>query len=175
MDLITAAFLVCLQQAVVIPPPPVVHAAEAGETSNVEALLSAGADLLARDANGRTALHAAAASQHKDTLEALVDFTGNQVGKLIPEISKDSQIAVGQSLLVIEQRKRILNAADKNGGTALMLVARSGWTDLASALLIQGADPRIRDKSGRLASDYASAAGHTELADYLRTAERAGN
>ena len=175
MDLIAVAFLVCLQQPVVIPPPLVVRAAEAGETSNVEALLSAGAELLARDANGRTALHAAAANQNKDTFKALVDFTGNQVGKLIPEISKDSQVAVAQCLLAIEQRKRILNAADENGATALMFVARSGWTDLASAVLIQGVDPRIRDKSGRLASDYASAAGHTELANYLRTAERAEN
>jgi serine/threonine-protein phosphatase 6 regulatory ankyrin repeat subunit B len=175
MDLITVAFLVCLQQAVVVPPPPVVRAAEAGETINVEALLSAGADLLARDTNGRTALHAAAANQHEDTFKALLNFTGDQVGKLIPEISKDSQVAVAQGLLAIEQRKRILNAADENGATALMFVARSGWTDLASALLIQGADPRIRDKSGRHASDYASAAGHTELANYLRTAERAEN
>ena len=175
MDLITVAFTVCLQQSVVVPPPPIVRAAEAGETSNVEALLSAGADLLARDANGRTALHAAAANQHEDTFKALVDFTGNQVGKLIPEISKDSQVAVAQSLQAIEQRKRILNAADENGATALMFVALSGWTDLASGLLIQGADPRIPDKSGRLASDYASAAGYTELASYLRTAERAEN
>src|SRR5215475_6271264 len=175
MDLTTLTFLVCLQQAVVVQPPPIVRAAEAGETSNVEALLSAGADLLARDANGRTALHAAATNQHENTFKTLVDFTKNQVGKLIPEISKDSQVAVAQGLLAIEQRKQILNAADENETTALMFVTRSGWTDLASALLIQGTDPRIRDKSGRLASDYASAAGYTELASYLRTAERAEN
>jgi ankyrin repeat protein len=177
LNLIGVGFLICLhlQQAAAASPPPLVRAAEKGEIRNVEKLLSTGVDLLARDANGQTAFHAAAANQHKDTFKALVDFTGNHVGKLIPEITKDSQVAVAQAVLAMEQRKQILNAADGNGATALMLSARNGWKDLTAALVIQGADPRIRDKSGRLASDYAAAAGHTELASYLHAAERIAN
>ena len=51
-----------------------------------------------------------------------------------------------------------VNAITVNGETALMLAASNEKSDLVSYLLQRGADPKIMDKSGKAALDYAKSA-----------------
>jgi len=157
-----------LQNAPVPKSPALIQASVLGDVDRVRALLKSGADLLGRDDHGGTALHAAATGQQQATFVGMLDFVLAPVGALVPEIAKDSQIAVGEAVLALDRRTRILNAVDENGSTALMLVARNGWRDVVTTLVDHGADPTIRDKAGRSAADYAETAGHAELSNYLR-------
>src|SRR5262245_63078628 len=54
------------------PPPPLIKAVSKGDTATVRALLAKGADVQARDANGRTALMYAAENGDPTTVQALL-------------------------------------------------------------------------------------------------------
>jgi hypothetical protein len=49
-----------------------------------------------------------------------------------------------------------IEAADPHGGTALMMAAGYGYTDLARLLLARGANPRRRNEDGETALDLAA-------------------
>ena len=51
-----------------------------------------------------------------------------------------------------------INAVTVNGETALMLAASNEKSDLVAFLLQKGADPKLLDKSGKGALDYARSA-----------------
>jgi ankyrin repeat protein len=51
-----------------------------------------------------------------------------------------------------------VNAVTVNGETALMLAASNAKSDVVIYLLSKGADPKLRDKSGKTALDYAKSA-----------------
>ena len=53
--------------------------------------------------------------------------------------------------------------------TALMQAAAAGRQDVIALLLEFGADPALRDREGRTAADYATEAGHGDLARRLYT------
>jgi len=162
------AIVFYVQAAPTPKAPPLIQAAEQGQTDNVRALLKRGADPSVRDNRGRTALHAAASSQQESTFDELLQFVLGPIHHLVPEIAKDSQAAAAEAVLAIERQNRILNAADENGSTVLMLAARNGWRDVVMSLVSHGADPTSLDKDGRSAADYAEAAGHSDIAKYLR-------
>ena len=48
-----------------------------------------------------------------------------------------------------------VNARDADGNTALMTAAFKGHDDVVEALLAAGAEPRLADKQGRVAADWA--------------------
>jgi ankyrin repeat protein len=53
--------------------------------------------------------------------------------------------------------------------TALMQAAAANRQDAIALLLEFGADPALRDREGRTAADYATEAGHSDLASRLYT------
>jgi hypothetical protein len=53
--------------------------------------------------------------------------------------------------------------------TALMEAASAGHQEAVALLLEFGADPALRDREGRTAADYATEAGHSDLASRLYT------
>jgi len=53
--------------------------------------------------------------------------------------------------------------------TALMQAAAANRQDAIALLLEFGADPALRDREGRTAADYATEAGHADLARRLYT------
>ncbi len=53
--------------------------------------------------------------------------------------------------------------------TAMMQAAAAGRQDAIALLLEYGADPALRDREGRSAADYATEAGHADLARRLYT------
>ena len=80
-------------------------AAQNGDISKVEKLLSKGAEINAKDIDGRTALILATEEGHTDVVKMLI-YKGAEV-----------------------------NAKDKGGGTALMYAASKGYGDIVNMLL----------------------------------------
>lgn len=65
------------------------------------------------------------------------------------------------------KRGHDVNAADKKGVMPLGLAASLGHGEICDLLIESGADPHLVDGNGKSASDYASVAGHRELARRL--------
>jgi ankyrin repeat protein len=63
------------------------------------------------------------------------------------------------------------NDIDDQGQTALHMAAKKGGVPAVRSLLACGADPSIKDKSGRTATDVARGAGKPETEKALRAAE----
>jgi ankyrin repeat protein len=53
-------------------------------------------------------------------------------------------------------------------GTPLQYAAGKGSLDLVKFLVSKGADPWVKDRTGRIALDRALYAGHTDVIDFLR-------
>ena len=98
----------------------------------IQTLLSAGAEVNAKDTDGITALHWAVLAHHADLVDILM--------------------AGGASV----------NATDRFGYTPLHYAASVDFGDAetAKALLRAGADPSVKEKEGKTASNLASAYPH---------------
>jgi ankyrin repeat protein len=65
-----------------------------------------------------------------------------------------------------------VNARDSMRSTALIEAARFGNTSTAKVLLTRGANPRLRNKAGFTAEDWARQRYDRELLDLLRAAKQ---
>ena len=101
-------------------------AAETGDVATVRRLLRAGAKVDARNAEGRTALQAAAFGGQVETLRLLLEKGAD------------------------------LNAKDRSNQTAVMLAVSMGRLESARLLLEKGADANSRDASGETLHDDAA-------------------
>lgn len=106
---------------------PIHVAAEKGNVSIIEVLLSRGADILTRDERGFTALHCLMEGEHRN-IEALHAFLGN------PDC---------------------VNAQLDDGCTPLMLALQGGWTEASVTLLDCGALASLALKNGTLPLHFA--------------------
>ena len=103
----------------------------------VQLLLEKGADVNAKDNDGRTALMFAAEKGHTEIVQIL--------------LKKGADV----------------NAEDEYGGTALMIAAENGHTEIIKLLLEKGADVNAKDWYGKTALMYAAYYGHTETVQLL--------
>jgi hypothetical protein len=108
---------------------PLMHAAFAGIPQIVERLLSAGAAVNDRDRRGQTSLHNAA--------------SGNW----------DEETTHITALLVAADA--IVDSADDDGQTALMLASRGESVSKLKILLVNGANPNAADNDGQTSLMYA--------------------
>jgi ankyrin repeat protein len=69
------------------------------------------------------------------------------------------------------RRRRIarVNSVDFEGRTPLMLAAEKGHKPVVSLLLKRGADPKLKDKNGKTAADWAAFFNHDDVAKLLRS------
>jgi uncharacterized protein len=142
---------------------PVTAAAFAGRTLVVEMLLAHGADGRAADDTGKPPIIYAAASGQLDIVKQLlaqkIDVNAryaNDLSLLMWASGPDEQVAEPQALEVVSY---LLDAGahiddqDARGRTALMIAAEGNRPEIVKVLLAHGADPAIKDKTGKRAAD----------------------
>ena len=116
-------------------------AAANGDLAKVQLLLKDHPDLVfSKDDLGRTPLHVAAGSGHKDVAEL---FLAHQAD---------------------------VHAEDNFGRTALHWAAVGGHKDVAECLLAHHADVNAKDNFGRTALHWAAVGGHKDVAELLESA-----
>ena len=152
-------------------PPPLIKAVSKGDTPTTRALLAKGADVQARDANGRTALMYAAENGDPTTVQALLingaDVNARDGQGWTPLIyaAENGDITTVQTLLA---HKAHVNAKSEGSGwTALMSAASRGHLPVTQALLANGAEANTRDKDDQTALLMAVQQGYTPLVQAL--------
>lgn len=147
-----------------------IDAAQKGDIDNVKILLDKGADINAKDKEGRTALITAAMNGHPVTMKLLLN-RGAEINikdkenktALIRAAANDNPATV-QILL---DRGALVNTRDKDGRTALIWSARYGHLAVAQILVENGADLTIQDNTGVTASELAKRKGNSYTARFL--------
>jgi ankyrin repeat protein len=134
------------------------EAAEKGDKTAVEALLTAGADPSAIARNGWTALQMAAYHGDIDLVRPLLakgaDVSARDVhGRTALIIAADIAFSTKEKSLPGQQAVAVVgalvaagadvNAKQQDGQTGLMLAADNGDTEMVRALLAAGADPNV--------------------------------
>lgn len=115
------------------------YAALRGETKSIEMMLKLGADVNARDVQGKTPLHDACIKGHSETVRLLLDHGAN------------------------------IGARDKNGVTPLHDAALGGAPVVVKLLLDRKADAQARDADGQTPLDYAQKLDRAEAVRILKT------
>ncbi len=181
---------IAVDQRLVDDATPLMLAAALGRGDGVARLLAQRADVLARDAQGNTALHAAAQSAYTSAepeasralLQQLLD-AGAEV---------DSRNAMGQTPLLVLLGARVtahtppgsrslvdsanllvaagagLDVQDSRGVGVLHAAAMHGLLDVVRWLIRAGAEARLRDTLGRTAHDVALVLGYVDVAAELK-------
>jgi len=140
----------------------------------LELLLARGAkpDLQAK--NGWTALMLAAARGHTECATRLLAHRANpnlaDVYGWTPLMRAVHEQRAGVADALLANRAIDLNAVDEAGNTALHHAAVEGALDLAQKLLAAGADPKRKDREGRIPAEVARLAGHADVAALIERA-----
>ena len=152
-------------------PPPLIKAVSKGDTPTTRALLAKGADVQARDANGRTALMYAAENGDPTTVQVLLTYGADvnardwQGWTALIYAAENGDLTTVQTLLA---HKAHVNAKSEGSGwTALMSAASRGHLLVTQALLANGAEANARDKDDQTALLMAVQQGYTAIVQAL--------
>ena len=142
---------------------PLAAAAYAGNEAIVEALLAHGADPRTPDKTGKTPLIYAAASARFDIVKRLlaqnIDVNAryrNDLTLLMWASGPDQAVPEPEAIKVVSylvDAGAHIDDRDDRGRTALMIAAEGGHAEIADLLLARGADPSLKDKTGKRAAD----------------------
>ena len=164
-----------LASAAFINQKKLIKAAKKGNAAKIEKLLARGADVNAKNKEGRTALMGAAFAGHTAIVQALLEAGADVNAKdergttALSAAAFRGHTATVQTLLEVGAE---VNARDKNGMTVLMWAAFGAGDHSATvqALLKAGADVDARDKNGGTALKVAAMVGHTDIVKLLENA-----
>jgi hypothetical protein len=151
---------------------PLAHAASAGHTEVVTALVDARASVDARSPDERTALHRASRAGHEEVVKllikhgAFVDAEASDGATALQTAALAGKLEVVQELLI---GGASLAHRDAFGATPLMAAAQGGHVDVVSQLMQpdSGATVNFTDENGWEAVHHACAGGHGEAAKLL--------
>ena len=138
----------------------------------VEALLARGANISARDADGRTALSLAIEDRHDNSAKLLLDrgadVHGGAAGADPVEILTEAA-AIGDAPIVEQllARGAKLNGKDEYGNTPLGCAAKCGQSAVLKMLLRNGAKIDAMDDDGWTALMQAAKVGESESVKFL--------
>ena len=143
-------------------------AAAGAQRTLIDRLLTEGADPLAPDEVGVTALHLAAAAGHPDVIARLT--TGNpdvrdRRGATPLHVAAAADAAAVVAALLA--RGAAVDAADHDGNRALHLAAAGGFSGTSRLLIAAGANPREGDADGETPMHLAAASGDAATVEVL--------
>jgi ankyrin repeat protein len=147
-------------------------------------LLQHGADIKATDTDGATVLHHAVLASRALELIPLLIRRGAEVNHVATGRNGDTPLltarqwffegrdrAMGARVIrLLVQNGAKVNAADHTGYTMLMIAAVNNKPDLLKLMLSLGADPRLQNREGLTALDYARSLKFTEIERLLQAA-----
>jgi len=181
---------IAVDQRLVDDATPLMLAAALGRGDGVSRLLAHRADVLARDAQGNTALHAAAQYSYASTepdaaramLQQLLD-AGAEIdarnasgqtpllvllgARVTAHTSPGSRALVDAASLLVAAGASV-DMQDTRGVGVLHAAAMHGLLDMVRWLIRAGADARLRDTLGRTAHDVALVLGYVDVAAELK-------
>ena len=135
------------------------QAVAAGNITEVEQMVKAGASLKGRDKDGNTPLHVAAAKGQVDMLKYLMAQPDVDVNVQESRGSTALMLAAtngnGPVIAALLEKGADLKVASNDGSTALHRAAAAGWAEVVDQLLAAGADPQAVDKKGRTPMEVA--------------------
>ncbi|KAF4654711.1 hypothetical protein FOZ61_008086 [Perkinsus olseni] len=140
------------------------HAAKNGHLNVCKVLAEGGARFSAKDDAGETALMKAAKNGYLDVIRFLVDAHVQQRRKT----QVLSLTGVNDAPSKTEQR-RVVDATDDEGVTALMKAAEAGQSEVVELLISLNANTGAKDDEGWKVIMWAAIAGHLPIVEWLVT------
>lgn len=145
---------------------PLHHSITAKSWSTFEYLIRNGADVLARDHAGWSALHMAASVGEVSMASILVSHAElHEQASSTSSISNTSSISLSSS--VSPRAAHFVNLQNESGRTALHYASSKGHTEMVSLLIKHGANVEIKDSLGQTALHRAASVGHATIARIL--------
>src|SRR5215210_4079886 len=142
---------------------PVAAAAYRGNSSILEDLLTNGADDRAADQTGKPPIvYAAASAQFQIVKRLLARHSNinsrypNDLTLLMWASGPDEKVSERQAIPIVSyllDNGAHIDDRDARGRTALMIAAEGARAEIAALLLARGADPSLKDESGKSAAD----------------------
>ncbi|MEE2839453.1 MAG: ankyrin repeat domain-containing protein [Acidobacteriota bacterium] len=139
-------------------------AARADSVEMVEALISTGADINAKNGEGKTAYIQAGG---RSSIARLLNRAQQKTLSDLIAAAQNGQIERVHSL---SQAGVDVNTRTRDGRTALMNAAGRGQIEIVQALLDGGADVSLKTGTGITASMATAVAGHSEIVELLKQA-----
>jgi ankyrin repeat protein len=127
------------------------HCLRDGQEHLVRPLLALGLSIDVQDAEGNTPLHAAASARQAAVLKALVSNAAdpsvrNKKGRTLLHVLRDGQEHLVRPLLA---HGLGIDVRDASGNTPLHTAAAGGQADVLRLLVMNSADPSLRNHRGR--------------------------
>jgi len=141
------------------------YASMGGHMDVVRFLVERGARIAAKDDVGETALMKACKEGQREVIQFLLDAQmsqrrGKSMGSFGAEGNPEQKVSS-------TEQKRILDAKDDEGITALMKAAERGEIETCRLLLIEGATPDAKDDEHWNALMWAGLSGQLEICELL--------